>query len=115
MKIRNPIQAIFIGDNMIIDAWISKSKRHMEICELYFNMEDYPFIINSCFKNLASAFGISLISVITQSAADFPILRFSLDTFNLSFSLIPVHIKQIAASDFILIDEAYRIRIHPCH
>ena len=54
MKIRNPIQAIFIGDAMIIDAWISKSKRHMEICEMYFNMEDYPFIINSCFLAMYS-------------------------------------------------------------
>ncbi len=54
MKIRNPILAIFIGDNMIIDAWISKSERHIGICELYFNMEDYPFIINSCFLAMYS-------------------------------------------------------------
>lgn len=54
MKIRNPILTIFTGDNMIIDAWISKSKRHLEICELYFNMEDYPFIINSCFLAMYS-------------------------------------------------------------
>ncbi|MBQ6100064.1 HEPN domain-containing protein [Methanobrevibacter sp.] len=39
---------------MIIGAWISKSVRHMEICELYFNMEDYPFIINSCFLAMYS-------------------------------------------------------------
>ncbi|WP_458404134.1 HEPN domain-containing protein [Methanobrevibacter sp.] len=39
---------------MIIDAWISKSERHLEICELYFDMEDYPFIINSCFLAMYS-------------------------------------------------------------
>lgn len=34
---------------MIVDAWFSKAERHMDVCELYFDMEEYPFIINSCF------------------------------------------------------------------
>jgi len=39
---------------MITAAWINKAERHIDICEIYFNMGDYPFIINSCFLAMYS-------------------------------------------------------------
>lgn len=39
---------------MIINAWLYKAERHIDVCEIYFNMEDYPFIINSCFLAMYS-------------------------------------------------------------
>ena len=39
---------------MITAAWIDKAERHIDICEIYFNMGDYPFIINSCFLAMYS-------------------------------------------------------------
>ena len=36
-------------DNEITDAWFSKAERYINVCELYFDMEEYPFIVNSCF------------------------------------------------------------------
>ena len=39
---------------MIIEAWLNKAERHIDVCEIYFNMEDYPFIINSCFLAMYS-------------------------------------------------------------
>ena len=39
---------------MITAAWIDKAERHIDICEIYFNMWDYPFIINSCFLAMYS-------------------------------------------------------------
>lgn len=54
MKIRNLTRNIFLGDCMIVEAWFSKAERHMNICELYFDMEEYPFIVNSCFLAMYS-------------------------------------------------------------
>ena len=39
---------------MITAALINKAERHIDICEIYFNMGDYPFIINSCFLAMYS-------------------------------------------------------------
>ena len=39
---------------MITAAWINNAERHIDICEIYFNMGDYPFIINSCFLAMYS-------------------------------------------------------------
>lgn len=39
---------------MITEAWINKAERHIDICEIYFNIGDYPFIINSCFLAMYS-------------------------------------------------------------
>ena len=41
-------------DNVITDAWFSKAERHIDVCELYFDMEEYPFIVNSCFLAMYS-------------------------------------------------------------
>lgn len=39
---------------MITEAWINKAERHIDICEIYFNIGGYPFIINSCFLAMYS-------------------------------------------------------------
>ena len=39
---------------MITDAWFRKAEDHIKICELYFEMKDYPFIVNSCFLAMYS-------------------------------------------------------------
>ena len=39
---------------MITDAWFRKAEGHIKICELYFEMKDYPFIVNSCFLAMYS-------------------------------------------------------------
>ena len=41
-------------DNRITDAWFCKAERHINVCELYFDMEEYPFIVNSCFLAMYS-------------------------------------------------------------
>ena len=41
-------------NNKIIEAWFSKAERHMDGCEIYFDLEEYPFIINSCFLAMYS-------------------------------------------------------------
>ena len=41
-------------DKWITDAWFSKAERHINVCELYFDMEEYPFIVNSCFLAMYS-------------------------------------------------------------
>lgn len=46
--------SIFMKDNVITDAWFSKAERHIDVCELYFDMEEYPFIVNSCFLAMYS-------------------------------------------------------------
>ena len=38
---------------MIIEAWFRKAKRHMDVC-VYFEMDNYPHIINSCFLAMYS-------------------------------------------------------------
>lgn len=43
-----------MNDDEIIEAWLKKSRNHIEICELYFDMKDYPAIINSCFLAMYS-------------------------------------------------------------
>ena len=45
---------MFLEDNMIIDSWVNKAERHIDVCEIYFNMDDYPFIVNSCFLAMYS-------------------------------------------------------------
>ena len=40
---------------MIIEAWFRKAKRHMDVCGIYFEMEEYSHIINSCFLAMYSA------------------------------------------------------------
>ena len=44
----------FMKDNRITDAWFSKAEGHINVCELYFDMEEYPFIVNSCFLAMYS-------------------------------------------------------------
>lgn len=39
---------------VITVAWLNKAERHIDVCEIYFKMEDYPFIINSCFLAMYS-------------------------------------------------------------
>ena len=39
---------------MITEAWFRKAERHVNICEIYFEMKDYPFIVNSCFLAMYS-------------------------------------------------------------
>ncbi len=41
-------------DKWITDAWFSKAERHINVCELYFDMGEYPFIVNSCFLAMYS-------------------------------------------------------------
>ena len=44
----------FMKDNTITDAWFCKAERHINVCEFYFDMEEYPFIVNSCFLAMYS-------------------------------------------------------------
>lgn len=39
---------------MITDAWFRKAESHIDVCEIYFDMGDYPFIVNSCFLAMYS-------------------------------------------------------------
>ncbi len=41
-------------DDRVTDAWFSKAERHIDVCELYFDMGEYPFIVNSCFLAMYS-------------------------------------------------------------
>ena len=38
----------------MIDAWFRKAERHMDACDICFELEDYSFIINSCFLAMYS-------------------------------------------------------------
>ena len=38
----------------MIDAWFRKAKRHMNACDICFELEDYSFVINSCFLAMYS-------------------------------------------------------------
>lgn len=51
---RNLMESIFMKDDMVTDAWFSKAERHIDVCELYFDMGEYPFIVNSCFLAMYS-------------------------------------------------------------
>lgn len=55
MKIRNPIQIFSSGDIMIVEAWFDKAEKHLEVCEIFFDVEDYSGIVNSCFLGMFSA------------------------------------------------------------
>ncbi len=39
---------------MITAAWLRKAESHIDVCEIYFDMRDYPFIVNSCFLAMYS-------------------------------------------------------------
>lgn len=39
---------------MITAAWFRKAESHIDVCEIYFDMGDYPFIVNSCFLAMYS-------------------------------------------------------------
>ncbi len=43
-----------MSEDRITEAWFSKSERHIDVCEIYFDFEDYPFIVNSCFLAMYS-------------------------------------------------------------
>jgi uncharacterized protein (UPF0332 family) len=47
---------------MIINAWFKKAESHIDVCDICFEIEDYDYIINSCFLAMFSVIKALLIS-----------------------------------------------------
>ena len=39
---------------MIVDAWFRKAERHINVCGICFDLEDYSYIVNACFLAMFS-------------------------------------------------------------
>ena len=47
---------------MVINAWFKKADSHINVCDICFEIEDYDYIVNSCFLAMFSVINAFLIS-----------------------------------------------------